>query len=402
MNFSPSTPPEANRLGANCPCPHHGHSPRRSSWIFAARLLWVSVALLSPAVAHAAENAPKSRETLTLRGDSAQLTLDLNGGSIGDFHLKETPLNPLNWAHPFPGDVGNRAFGHFLCLDRWGPPSQAEGKNGMPYHGEASHVAWKVNSSNSTPAYHEAVLHAHLPMAGLSVNRRVRLSTTQSVFAVREEIKNVNALGRLLNMVQHPTVGPPFLDESTRVDCNGRRGFAQGNPLPHPEEPSFYWPTALTSEGTQVNLRELTSDPNPNVVSYTIDDSHGWVTATSPTHGLVFGYLWKSSEYPWVSLWRDVRNGKPSARGLEFGSTGLHQPFPILATVGRIWDRPVYEFLDASESRAKSYTAFLIRVPKDFLGIQSIDVTPSQIVLHERSSRNPRTLSLAVSPELLP
>lgn len=402
MNFSPSRPLKAKRLVADCPCPHHGPSLRHALWIFSATLLCIGSALLSPATTHAADNAQKPRETLVLQGGSAQVTLDLNGGSLGEFRFKDLPVNPLNWAHPSPGETGNRAFGHFLCLDRWGPPSQAEGKNGMPYHGEASHVAWKVTSSTSTPAYHEAVLQAHLPMAGLAVSRRVRLSTTQSVFAVREEIKNVNALGRLLNMVQHPTIGPPFLDESTRVDCNGRRGFAQGNPLPHPEEPSFFWPAALTPDGTQVNLRELSSDPTPNVVSYAIDDAHGWVTATSPTQGLVIGYLWKSSEYPWVSLWRDVRNGKPSARGLEFGSTGLHQPFPILAKVGRIWDRPVYEFLDASESRAKSYTAFLIRVPKDFLGIQTVEVTPSQLVLHERAAKNPRTLSIAVSPDLLP
>lgn len=272
----------------------------------------------------------------------------------------------------------------------------------MPYHGESTHVPWKVQSSTNAPLYQETVIQAHLPMAGLMVDRRVRMSASHAVFSVREEVRNINALGRMLNMVQHPTVGPPFLDESTRVDCNGRRGFAQGNPLPHPEEPSFYWPAALNADGNRVNLRELTSDPNPNVVSYAIEESHGWVTATSPTHGLVFGYLWKTSDYPWVSLWRDVRQGKPSARGLEFGSTGLHQPFRILATVGRIWDRPVYEFLDASESRAKSYTSFLLQVPKDFLGVQSLEVTSTQIVLHERAEKNPRTISIPVTPELLP
>jgi hypothetical protein len=273
----------------------------------------------------------------------------------------------------------------------------------MPYHGEASHVRWNITSQTAIlNGVQEATLQARLPMAGLSVKRRIRMSSADAVYSVREEVTNENALGRMLNMVQHPTVGPPFLDESTRVDCNGRKGFAQGNPLPHPEEPSFHWPAALNADGARVNLRELSTDPNPNVVSFAIEETHGWVTATSPTHHLLLGYLWKTSDYPWVSLWRDVRNGKPSARGLEFGSTGLHQPFPVLAQVGSIWNRPVYEFLDASESRAKSYTSFQIPIPDGFQGVQSIEVTPSKLVLRERSTTNPRELIVNISPELLP
>ena len=40
---------------------------------------------------------------------------------------------------------------------------------------------------------------------------------------VTEDVKNDNKLGRVYNMVQHATIGPPFLDENTLVDSNAAR-----------------------------------------------------------------------------------------------------------------------------------------------------------------------------------
>src|SRR6185295_11276954 len=148
----------------------------------------------------------------------------------------------------------------------------------------------------------EAEMKAQLPKAGFSVRRLIRMSSKAAVLMVTEEVANLNALGRIYNAVQHPTIGPPCLDESTVVDCNGRKGFPQGASLPNPEEPAFFWPRALNRDGETVNLRRLTNDPNPNVVSYGIDEAYGWVTAATSAKGLLIGYLWKTSDYPWVSL----------------------------------------------------------------------------------------------------
>src|SRR5207248_7692877 len=66
------------------------------------------------------------------------------------------------------------------------------------------------------------------------------------------------------------TIGPPFLDENTLVDSNAGRGFMQTSPLPNPESAVVIWPHAMKN-GSAVDMRRLTSDPDPNVVSYTID-----------------------------------------------------------------------------------------------------------------------------------
>lgn len=42
--------------------------------------------------------------------------------------------------------------------------------------------------------------------------------------------------------------------------------------------------------------------------------SVGWCTATSPKHKLVLGYVWPTEDYPWLSLYRSVVDGKIAAR----------------------------------------------------------------------------------------
>lgn len=343
-----------------------------------------TVLLLATALI-AASAQVKERSSVVLEGAESRLVIDLGGGSIVDFRLSDQGLNPLVWANEGPV-TELRAMAHFLCLDRWGQPSKAEEQNGMPFHGEATRVPWRVlRKPSSEKGWIHAELSASLPMAGLDVTRTVRLSQAGATFVVSETVINRNKLGRIYNMVQHPTIGPPFLDENTVVDSNAGKGFAQGGALPNPEEPSASWPRAL-KQGQPVDLRRLTNDHEPEVVSFVIDQEYGWTTACNASRELLIGYLWKSSDYPWFNVWRYVKDGKPVARGLEFGTTGLHQPFPVLVAKGRIFNRPIFTYLDAGESVTRAYVGFLARIPKDFKGVARAERDTGRLVLVERGS----------------
>lgn len=104
-----------------------------------------------------------------------------------------------------------------------------------------------------------------------------------------------------------------------------------------------------------------------------IDDEYGWVTAVSPTTNLLIGYFWRSKDYPWFSAWRnsDEEDGSPSARGLEFGTTGVHQPFPELAAMPTVLGRPTFSFLDAGASHSRAYCMFLCESAGLEEGVQS-------------------------------
>lgn len=280
---------------------------------------------------------------LTVTSPQATVSFDLRGGSLVDFRLTGNPVNPFTWVQNTAANI-EPLRGHFVCCDRWGAPSEAEIARGVPYHGEAPRVLWKACGPRS--------MSALLPLANFTLERDIDL--TGDTLHVRERLTNANPTGRIYNMVQHPTIAPPFLDEKTFVDANAGPGFAQTTP----DQKPVPWPRAHSAD-----LRFLTTDPLPNVVSYIIEDETGWVTAASPTAGLVAGYLWKTSDYPWLNLWRDVSGGRPAARGLEFGSTGLHQPYPELVRRGRMLGRPLFSFLDAGQTVERAYSLFLRRLP---------------------------------------
>ncbi len=276
--------------------------------------LLLAAAIVSTTFCIRAEDQTNSVNTLLFDTSVARLLIDTRGGDIGEFRLKRSELNPLNWAAPTTAEFAPHAFGHFLCLDRWGPPSEAEGKRGMPYHGEASNVRWTVQQMPvKTNGMIEGIMNAKLPLAGLSVRRTIRMSPQNTVFTMLEEVTNDRALGRIFNMVQHATIAPPFLDETTIVSCNAGKGFAQGGTLPNPEEPSADWPKALKPNGQTTDLRRFRSDPEPNVVLMNLmvgssppiprRDFLSAIFGEPPTiPGSAFGAT-RMTENPWPEVW---------------------------------------------------------------------------------------------------
>jgi hypothetical protein len=347
--------------------------------------------------------ADTPRPTLELSSNAAQVIVDLGGGSIADFHLGKDGLNPLQWDSWDFSDTPDaeppmepRSMGHFLCLDRWGPATEAETALGMGWHGEASRTWWSVRQVPvKGDGGIEAKMAATLPLAGLEVHRTIRLHEKEAIFTVTEAVTNTRHIGRIYNIVQHPTIGPPFLDESTIVDANGTRGFMQETPAPNFETPEVRWPNALQKDGTQVDIRRLSDDAAPAVVSYIIEDEYGWTTAINAAQELLIGYIWPTEDYPWFDAWRHVADGKPFARGLEFGTTGLHQPGPVLVEKGKIFDRHLFRFIDAGETQDFSYANFLMKIPKDFNGVESVSYGMGQLMVKERGGKG-RSLTMQV------
>ena len=204
-----------------------------------------------------AEELVTGRRSVVLEGSDSRLVVDILGGSIVEFQLNDQGLNPLRWANTGPTDEARQMI-HFLCLDRWGLPSDAESANGMNGHGEAGKVEWEILEEDGTSAR----MAATLPMAGLRVERTIQVASEGTWFHVAETVTNQNKLGRVYNMVQHPTIGPPFLDENVVVDSNATKGFAQSSPMPNPEEFSALWPHAPRAD-KPVNIRHLSDDHDP-------------------------------------------------------------------------------------------------------------------------------------------
>jgi hypothetical protein len=58
----------------------------------------------------------------------------------------------------------------------------------------------------------------------------------------------------------------------------------------------------------------------------------------------------------------------------------------VLIEKGKIFNRPIYEYLDAGESITKTYVAFLVKIPKNYKGVN--DITMGDGILTIKESGN--------------
>jgi hypothetical protein len=323
--------------------------------------------------------------------------IDSAGESISDLKRMTCNVNPLDFKFLHKDPSGEFEFkGHFLCLGNWGDPSPGELKSGLNKHGEFARINWELNSSGN-----EVKMSAGSALEGIEINREIKLARNSTCIKVSEVVKNTAARGRIYNMVQHPTIAGDFLNERTIVNCNATSGYDYLNKSDNIFS-SGKWPLYKNVEEQEINLE------SPKVVYNSVfptiidpGSEYGWISAYSPDHHLLLGYLWKRSDYPWINHWihfvddqsskvsglssnnnqAEVQdhsyNGLPSRmiyRGLEFGTTGMHMSFKeiIDKKFFEVFGEKTFEFLDSGESKERSYYMFLIKVPDEFFGVEQI------------------------------
>ena len=327
----------------------------------------------------------------TFANKTASLTIDLFGGAIIDFHLHENGINPLSFVFsneqmPDNNKSGAPYQGHFVCLGRWGAPSDGEINAGLPNHGQAANIHWKLEDQSE----HTCKMHVDASLEGLHVDRTSEMDKDNPVYRITEEVTNVNPLGRLYHIVQHPTLARPFLDEALIVNSNATMGF---NALAETIENTISnWPEGICEDKSVVNVispdREYSS-----VFSYVVNKESdlGWISAYSPTHNLVLGYLWNRSDYPWINVWQHWEEGEITYRGLEFGSTGVHKPFKEILEAGitTLLGEKTVDYIDAGESISRSYISFLCKAEPGFNGIEDIKMRNGTITIKSINAGQP-------------
>lgn len=324
-----------------------------------------------------------------LKNANSQLSIDLLGGAIVGFQLNALNINPFTWKvtteqMPANNKSGSVFQGHFLCLGRWGAPTDGEMKAGVPHNGQAGRDRWKLETITKAGC---AKMTAKAPLDGISVERTIQMDVNNAAYKVTEKVKNVTTVGRLFNIVQHATIGAPFLDSTTLIDSNAKQGFLQTMCYPNPAMYEFVFPNAYAdSTKSPLDLRTSTNK-NSYVSTHIFSDSIGWIVAATPNKKMLVGYIWKTKDYPWLNLWQQWVDGKLWAKGLEFGTTGIGKSYQeLLAVDTRFHGRQSFFFLDATETIEKSYISFEMEIPVDFKGVESLKLEKASIVLIEKST----------------
>ena len=292
---------------------------------------------------------------------------------------------------PFTGKFLAGLTGNTLCLDYFGAPSDEEMRQGLCLHGEASVMRWKVAHAKSGHS-----METKLPSGRLQFRREMSVLDGESVIYVRETVSNPKAADHFLHWVQHLTLGPPFLQGGDSVVGVPA---ARGRTWPHDYEGKsllandreFEWPFAPAESGGRVNLSQPFIQSGTGFVAavlFDINRAWGYVTVLNVRLGLLLGFCFPRTMYPWATLWEEncarqdaPWNGKTQARGIEFGTT----PFPVgreqAFAMGNLFGTPTFARVPARGQLRANYAMFMTQVGRDWREIRDVQPEHESIVI---------------------
>ena len=301
----------------------------------------------------------------------------VEGGHIAEIFDKRARVSPL-WIPPWPSmepsnyrphqhpEYGLNSesqllagiMGHNLCLDLFGPPSDSEADAGLTVHGEGSVAAYEFKSIPNG-----LLGTCSLAKAGLTFERRLQLLGRKLL--VEESIENLLAYDRPIAWQQHVTLGPPFLEKGkTQLRAPATRAAVMES------EEAFDWPNKPEKNGTTRDLRTFTSLQSSSGFTTQLLDAaqpQSFAFAFSPTYELVLGYVWQTSDFPWLGLWEENYarpqapwNTRTLTLGLEFGTTPFPETRQKMIDRGSLFGVPAYRWIRAGEKLRARYWAALV------------------------------------------
>ena len=337
----------------------------------------------------------KNRCAVRVENEHVRVTSTVEGGHLAEILHKPTGINPLwnptwpsiepstyNFAqHPEYG-AGAEAhllagiLGHNICLDTFGGPSPEEAAAGMPVHGEGPLIPYEVSGNRDLGL----TLTGSLYLAQLRFSRQITLAAGSPVVLISESVENLSPTDRPIAWTQHVTMGPPFLESgktqfrlsATRSKV-GDAGF-NDNLGPYVPDAEFLWPQCPLKAGGAEDLRTYTKGPiSGGFTTHLMDPAreHAFFLAWSPSAKVLFGYVWKQEDFPWVARWEEHHlrtqppwNGKAMTCAMEFGISPFVESRRNMVERGSLFGVPAYRWIPARSSLNAQYCAFVTTCEK--------------------------------------
>ena len=363
------------------------------------------LAILAVAVLLVAETADfDGRPAIVLRNDKLELIILVRGATLANLVLRDnaeklSPYWNMDRAQRAAGSspaTPAGGLGHFLCLDGFGAPSEEELAAGMPFHGEASGQQFEtVAESGRVNSASSVKLRARLPLAQEDITRTVTLLDGESVVYVNTEVENLLAIDRPISWAEHATTGPPFLSPgSTIIDIPGTkcrvRPQKAGTTGKLVYEKDFVWPLAPLTKGGNVNLTTVAANETSlDLATCVIDPArtYGYVTVLRPDKHLLFGYVFRREEFPWLMSWMNYSGDARAARGVEFST----QPFDVshreTVDVHEMFGVPTYKWLPAKAKIHANFLLFYTKTPDIFDSVADVTLESGRIQIRDKSGR---------------
>ncbi len=337
----------------------------------------------------------QNRRAVQIENDQLRVTATVEGGHIAEIQHKATGVNPL-WIPPWPSieptthdyakhpgyGPGNEAqllsgiMGHNICLDTFGGPSAEEAAAGMPVHGEGPVIPYECSANGDG----ELTLAGTLRLAQLRFTRYIKLTPGSPVVLISETVENLSASDRPIAWTQHVTLGPPFLESGKtqfRMPATHSKvadASFNDNLGPYLPDAEFAWPLCPFKKGGTEDFRTYTKGPvSGGFTTHLMDPAReqAYFLAWSPETKVLFGYVWKQKDFPWMARWEEhyLRteppwNGKGMTCGMEFGVSPFVESRRKMVERGRLFGVPAYHWAPAQSKVSVEYCAFITSTEK--------------------------------------
>ena len=357
----------------------------------------------------------EERDALRLANDKIALTILPEGGSMISITLAEDAekVNPLWNPYWIAREAGlkpptNLFRGHFVCLDGFGPVSEAERDAGLVFHGEAPAKPWQLTSAAKKGTTTSASYTVSLPIVQETFARTFHIVDGEQIVWVDSQLTSLLGFDRPVFWGEHATVSAPFLQPGrVAVDMPAHKSKTKAYQV-QPNQTrqlqsyvDFTWPMAPTLDGQMFDVR--TAPMKASTTEHTtalIDPSRkiGFVTALHLDKKLLIGWAFRRDEFPWVQTWLSNPGPNRMARGLEFATQPYDLPRAEVLKQGPLFDTPVYRILPAKSTIESKFLMFYTKVPDKFQRVDDVQLSGSKLTIVDRSSK--LTITLAASREL--
>ena len=339
------------------------------------------------------------RPALILHNEKIELTILTRGATLANLVLRDDPekLSPywntdraLKPNGPPPSPLSG-SIGHFLCLDGFGAPSDEEAAAGIPFHGEASRQQFETVTGTATTIQ----LKARLPLAQEDITRTITLIDGENVVYVNTEVESLLAIDHPISWAEHATTGPPFLSPgqtiidlpATKCRVRPQKAGSTGK-LAYGKD--FVWPMGPLTKGGTVNLTTVPANEiSLDLASCIVDPArtYGYVTVLRPDKHLIFGYVFRREEFPWLMSWMNYSGDARAARGFEFST----QPFDVshreTVDAHEMFGTPTYKWLPAKAKLHASFLLFYSEAPDGFENVTDVKLDGGQLQVLDKSGR---------------
>jgi hypothetical protein len=179
----------------------------------------------------------------------------------------------------------------------------------IPFHGELWAADWDVLVVEDEPGRVAVLLSTETARTPFRVEKRLTLEAGRSVLQIDEAVTNLSPEPVAFMWGHHPAFGPPFLDESCRIDVPATTGTtSRGVPLSSSRlafGERFDWPLASLAEGGTLDLSRVPpSEADHDEWVCLSGFAEGWYGITSGRRRVGFGLRWDAAVFPYLWYWQ--------------------------------------------------------------------------------------------------